>query len=50
MEGGGGGRGGVKDLNEDDAASDVSPLSRTSSERSSGRVTRVKDRELTGDD
>ncbi|KAL8597681.1 hypothetical protein ACOMHN_012648 [Nucella lapillus] len=36
-------------LDEDDAASDVSPLSRTSSERSSGRLTRTKDKELAGE-
>ena len=35
-------------LDDDDAASDISPLSRTSSERSSGRLIRVKDKELSG--
>jgi hypothetical protein len=36
-------------LEDEDAASDISPLSRTSSERSSGRLSRNKDRELTGE-
>ena len=35
-------------LDEDDVASDISPLSRTSSERSSGRLTRIRDRDLSG--
>lgn len=34
------------EADEEDAASDVSPLSRTSSERSSGRLSRSKDKEL----
>ncbi|XP_070207238.1 uncharacterized protein [Littorina saxatilis] len=34
-------------LEDDDAASDISPLSRTSSERSSGRLSRPKNKELT---
>lgn len=37
-------------LDEDDAASDISPLSRTSSERSSGRLTRIRDKELSGNE
>ena len=37
-------------LDEDDAASDISPLSRTSSERSSGRLTRIRDKDLSGNE